>query len=372
MWVGAFMAIAALIAVAGAAYARSSRRQGKAAERTSPSDVAARLDAFWAWWRSASPRLAAAIDARKAASIVAEVGARVHAIDPRLAWETGPGLKGGRHHFALSSEGDIELRVLAERWLSRAPPADGTWEYYPARQAFPPGDGWSLGLQDPAGTKIDFAAVRVGIEVDANRELVHVRFHHPALATLDEEQRARATILTLDKLLGEDGVERWVGGIEPHGEPLSDGQPLRALAEAVEALTRTATGERFMILQGKTSDGRPMVATVNLALKRVDHLLMDEHLTVTFPLLEPTAQGVTTSGEAEVLNKLEDELMAALGHDAVYIGRETGQGRRVLHFHVAAAGPAEERTRRWAKQHGERRVSVSIEHDPRWEVLRRW
>ena len=115
-----------------------------------------------------------------------------------------------------------------------------------------------------------------------------------------------------------------------------------------------------------------MVATINLALKRIDHLPMGDHLTVTFPLATPTPQGLTTPEEAEVLNKLEDELLAALGKDAVYIGRETGQRQRVLHFHVASEGPAAERSRNWAKRHGERRAVIKTAHDPRWQVLRRW
>jgi hypothetical protein len=163
-----------------------------------------------------------------------------------------------------------------------------------------------------------------------------------------------------------------VGAITPSVDPIADGRPLDALRDAVDQLKKTATGERFAILKGKAADGQPMVATINLALKRVDHLLMDEHLTVTFPLSDPTPQGLTTPEEAEVLNKLEDELLAALGHNAVYIGRETGQRQRVLHFHVATAGPAEERTRNWAKQPRERRAVIRAEYDPRWQVLRRW
>jgi hypothetical protein len=61
----------------------------------------------------------------------------------------------------------------------------------------------------------------------------------------------------------------------------------------------------------------------------------------------------------------------ALGHDAVYIARETLEGRRVLHFHVATAGPAIARidTRseelEWAAETRSRL-------DPTWEILRRW
>src|SRR5712671_480739 len=115
------IAIAVIAAVAALGIARASAPSRSTAPRTAVGDVGARLDAFWRWWRTAAPRLAATIDTGKAAPIADEVSAQVDAIDPRLSWETGPGLKGARHHFALSSEGGIELRILTERWLSRAP-----------------------------------------------------------------------------------------------------------------------------------------------------------------------------------------------------------------------------------------------------------
>jgi uncharacterized protein DUF695 len=363
------IAIAVIAAVAALGIARASARSRNTAPRPVVGDLEARLDAFWGWWRTAAPRLAATIDAGKAASIASEVGAQVDAIDPRLSWETGPGLKGAHHHLALSPEGDIELRVLTERWLSRAPPPDKTWEHYAARQAFVPAGQWSLKL---GGVTIDPASATVVFETDAVREIVHVTLHHPGLMKLDGSERARAAFLTLDNLLGEDSIERWVGKVDTSVTALLQGKSLDALAAAVETLKKTATGDRFAVLQGKTAGGQPTFASVNLALKRLDHLLMDNHLTVTVPLQDPTPDGLTTKEEATALNALEDELLDKLGHDAVYIGRETGQGKRILHLHVSAQGPAEERARGWAKQHPGRAVEIAVRHDPRWEVLRRW
>jgi len=363
------LVVAVLTAVVAAGHVFAIRNSRKSRDQTAVGDIGVRLDAFWNWWRTAGPRLAAAIDANQATSIAEELSAKVHAIDQRLAWETGPGLKGARHHLALSSEGDIELRVLTERWMSRAPPADNNWEYYPARQAFPRP---SVKLVDAGGVIIDAANVKIGCEIDAVREVVDVNFSHPALMKLDERQRSRAALLTLDNLLGEDGVERWLGRITTSVEPIPGGKPVEELAAAVDGLKRVATGERFAIADGKTRDGQPFVATINLAVKRIDHLLMDEHLTISIMLLDPTPQGLTTSEEAGALNALEDELTASLGHDGVYIGRETGDGRRTIHFHVAAVGPAELRARAWARRHSEPRIEIALRHDPSWEVLRRW
>ncbi len=369
-WAGIAVVVLGLAATV-VAYA-SRRRRPRPPAPTGATEIGARLDAFWSWWAGAAPRIAAAYDERRGKSVAAELGARVDAIDPRLAWETGPGLHGARHHLSLSSEGDPELRVLAERWLSRAPAPDATWEYYPARQATPGDPTVSLELGDAPGVVISYPDVRVALEDDALRERIHVQFHHPSLARLPEGARTRAAFLVLDGVLGEDGVERWVGGIETSTEPLPDGKPLGALAAAVASLARTATGERFATVEGRTESGEPMIVAANLAVKRVDHLLMEQHLEVILPFREQAARGMPTPEENAAAYALEDELRALLGHDAVWLAHETGEGRRTIHFHVSGQGPAEARARAWAREHADRRISIDARHDPGWEILRRW
>jgi hypothetical protein len=354
------------------AFARTAGRDRKGAAQADLAEVGVRLDAFWTWWRSASPRVAAAFDAGQGESIVDELSARIHAIDPHLAWDTGPGLRGARHHLALSSEGDLARRVLVERWLARAPAPDAAWEYYPARQATRSDPKVSLRLHDLADIEIEFAAARVAFETDAVRELVHVTLHHPAFAKLPERERTTTAFLVLDNVLGEDEVERWLGGMLSSVEPIPDGKPLAALAEAVAALAKTATGERFATAERRTPSGQPIMAVANLALKRVDHLLMDHHLEVVMPFREQGVQGLPTGAENDALNALEDELLDSLGHDAVFVGHETGDGRRTIHLHVAGQGPAEDRTREWARKHPERPVGIDVRHDPGWEVLQKW
>src|SRR5258708_1338094 len=91
------LVIAIVAALTAAGYAHVSGKRRKPVEGISSGEVGVRLDAFWSWWRMAAPRLAATIDASQADSIAGELSAKVHAIDPRLAWETGPGLKGAHH-----------------------------------------------------------------------------------------------------------------------------------------------------------------------------------------------------------------------------------------------------------------------------------
>ncbi len=368
-WLAILAAALGLVA-AGVAYHRAARGRGSAG--ADPDGVVARIDAFWSWWHTAAPRLAAAFDQGRAASTVEELSARVDAIAPRLAWETGPGLKGARHHLALSSEGDLEVRVLIERWLARAPAPDAAWEYYPARQATPGDPKFSLTLDDVPGVTIAFADARIYFETDTAREILHVTIHHPAFAKLSDAERTRAAFLVLDDTIGEDSVERWIGTLETSVAPLPKGKPLGALEGAVRALAKSATGEQFATLEGRTTSGRPTIAVANLALKRLDHILMDHHLELVMPFREEANQRMPTGEENAALNELEDELLESLGGEAVWIGHETGDGRRTIHLHVARQGPAETRTREWARKHADRRIDIALRHDPGWEVLRRW
>ncbi|MFT3914132.1 MAG: DUF695 domain-containing protein [Anaeromyxobacteraceae bacterium] len=360
-----------LVGVVAAVWrARSSAKAGAVSMAPRPSGFTDPIDAFWAWWREAGPRLAARIDAGKAAEIEPELTQHVHAIDEGLAWETGKGLRGARHHLALSAEGDARLRVVTERWVSRAPAADAAWEYYPARQAWHT-TGARLTMHDPDFT-LEEATMRVSPTVVPEREVLDVRIYSPAFAKIPEDARLRGTYLLLDNLLGEDAVEKWLGRIEPVTEPVAPSEPLVALREQVARLASTAIGDRWVILKETDPEGAPIFHTVNLALKRVDHLLMDQHLAVTLPLKTPTAEGLTTDAEAERLNQLEDALLADLGHDAVQIGRQTGHGRRTIHLHAAAVGPAEQRARDWARGVNGYAVEIDSRPDPGWEILKRY
>jgi hypothetical protein len=293
---------------------------------------------------------------------------RVAAISDALDWEFGAGVT-SEHHLCLSAKGDPVTRVVAERWVKRGPAADATFEYYAARQ--PNRDAESAVLTIDGATAA-LGELSFAVEEDGSTERIHVRAHHPAFATLeDEDLCARILFLGLDGLLGEDGVERWIGGVEVSRTPIEGAVPYLALRARVDELSRKATGFKGAILKGER-DGRPIFITLNRALKRVDHLLLDMHVTVDVALLTPTADGLTTSDEAATLNAMEDGLFAALGDHAVSIGRETCDGLRTLHLHVTEGGPARAIIDRWAARHAERAVSVETRMDPRWDVLRRW
>jgi hypothetical protein len=317
---------------------------------------------FWSWWQDAKGRIQGGIEGGGFGDdLVAEISGRVAAIDGDLDWELGPGSR-SRHAFCLSPKGDPALRKVTERWLRAAPPPDAIWEYHPAR----PGNAQ---LED-ARLEIDGVELALGefsaaFEVDEGRELINVRCYHPAFPRMSEELRGTAAFLALDGALGEDGVERWIGGVEAADAPPDGARLMAALRAETDALAKAATGERFAVLRGQDSEGRPLFVTLNAALKRIDHLACDTHVTVDLALLEPTEHGLTTNEEAEQLDALEDEL-APLLPDAVYFGRVTHAGRRVLHYFAPGDSVGRARLDAWASGHRKRAPRVTWTDDPRW------
>ncbi|MCA9640845.1 MAG: hypothetical protein KC492_09120, partial [Myxococcales bacterium] len=120
------------------------------------------IDEFWAWWAGAAEDLASTINSKQPldGSQIEAISERVRAIDDSLAWEMGPG-RNSEHHFALSPEGDAELRVITQRWLARAPAPSANWEYYAARQGTHADPALTLTLD---GRDFEYADFRLVLE----------------------------------------------------------------------------------------------------------------------------------------------------------------------------------------------------------------
>lgn len=324
-------------------------------------DVAIR--GFWKWWQSARELVEGAVRAGTWDELAPQINARVKEIDPGLEWELGKGAH-AEHAFCLSAKGDSLLRNVAERWLREGPSSDDTWEFHAARQAHW-SEGLTLGIE---GHDVTFDALRFELEIDQSRERVHVGVYHPTMEPMAPELRTTVAFLSLDSLLGEDGVERWVGSVETLVKEPGAGVSGPALRAAVDALARGATGERFAVLEGTDPDGHPVLVTANLALKRIDHLLLDVHLAVVIALREPTSAGLTTSAEAAELDALEDALLDALGPRAVYVGRETRRSERVVHLYVDGSAGVRGSIEGWRAQPKGHEIRVILTPDPTWAL----
>ena len=323
---------------------------------------------FWAWWNKHSETYAHAFDSHQPLSdeLIEVMSERVAAIHEDLAWEFGPGVK-SRHHLCLSAAGDPVLRVVTERWLKKGPPASEVWEYYPARQSHG-SVGISLRFD---GHDIPLDKYQFAIAEDTSRELLDIQAFHPSFAAMkDEHARGQALYVSLDNLLGEDGVEQWLGTIDVVDSAPAAAASSADLRDRMNELASRAKGEGWCIMEGER-DGRPFFVTANLAVKRTANLLLEMHLTVTLPVHKPNERGLPTKEELVELDKLEDELFSTLDAHALYLGRMTGNGVRTLHFRVMEGGPAPALVERWAAKHEARHPVIAVHMDPRWEK-REW
>lgn len=324
------------------------------------------IRSFWAWWSTARERVTRAIEVERTFSddLISDISSHVDAIGD-LDWELTPG-KTARHAFCLSAKGILEERLVTELWRQRGPSADDTWEYFAARQ---PSQGTTLEIAD---VTLDRNELMVSFVVDPGRERIDGRYFHPRFKKLSEELHASALYLLLDGAFGEDGVERWLGVVEATAKKPKDAVPFSQLVDALADLERKATGEQFVIMQGRNDTGDPVFVTCNAALKHVDHLLHTMHVAVDVAIVDRTPEGLTTPADAEKLNALEDELGNALGELAVYFGRETKPGHRVMHWYAPEDSAAQAIIERWSKRHADRQPQVEWIRDPSWEFVKHY
>jgi hypothetical protein len=323
------------------------------------------IQAFWAWWSTARPRIEAAIPAGPRPDLVDEVTTHVKAIDPRLAWELGEGQRAA-HALCLTPEGDPALRVVTERWLRAAPPADATWEYHPARPASLAALGATLEI---GRRRLVPAEARLLVQVDEDRQVVDVGVHHPALRKLPRQVQPTVAYLILSWLLGEDGVERWIGEVEIHRREPGGTVTADALPEIVQALAERHPEPTWALLQGVDKHQVPPVPVLAVArrpLKRIDWPLFDLHGLVTFSLA--VARGEVDDA-FDQLERPQRELEASLGDQAVLVVRELRPDRRNLHLYCDGEGPGRELVESWRSAQGQP-VTVSWEPDPAWDAVR--
>ena len=312
------------------------------------------IPAFWSWWSTARDRVAAAIEAGDPGRMVAEISKAVDAIDPRLAWELGPG-RTARHGLVVTPEGDPAVRAAALRWLQAAPPVDGTWEYHASRQAS------VLGRLAMGGVDVDLTAYRAIASWDEARERVDVRLWHPALADATDQLRQHVAFLFLDNLLGEDDVERWIGSIDPLEAPIEGRTPDELRAEVARRATE-ATGESWIL--GQRPDGALVVA--NAAAKPIDHPFAATRLTITVE--EGMEQFAGTERKADI-EAAEDRLVEALAPvGVVQLGHVTERRRRRSYLMCRDGAAARAIAGDWATTVPDIRPKVDVAADPGWTV----
>ncbi|WAP53237.1 hypothetical protein OL239_09470 [Arthrobacter sp. ATA002] len=237
------------------------------------------IDNFWTWWTSgAGSRFSAAAATGHWGSLPAEMEERLAAVHPDLAWDTAPG-RTSRHLLAVSSEGDPVLRRIAELWLRRAPRADGEWEFAAARQPVPGVAGQSLEID---GRSFSLGSARFGLREDSRTGRFDVVIHHPLFTAVAEGRSRQICFLLLDWLLGEDGVTRWIGAVEPAAAGAAADVAAGELLAAVTAAAASAPAG-WVLLNGTTQDGGPVMVAARRPLRWIDYPTFDLHTRVRLP-----------------------------------------------------------------------------------------
>ncbi|GIJ49017.1 hypothetical protein Val02_59030 [Virgisporangium aliadipatigenens] len=330
--------------------------------RLAPAEAVA---AFWQWWPQVRPRVEAAVQTGDWGTIADEVSERVNALDPELEWEFSSG-SSSAHALVVTPCGDAKLRATAARWLAGAPAPDATWEFHASRQPDPAALEAEMQI---GGAELPLADLRYVFEVDEDRPVVSVHVHHPMFGALPEQVRTQVAFLSLDWLLGEDGVETWIQGVEaavaPPPADAHTGAALKATVDGIAAAHR----EPVWALLSAEDRGMPVIATVQMPLRPVRFPRFDTHVAVTLPFKRMNEGGLPVEGSLDALRALEDDITAALDGDGDLLAHETSRGVRKLHYYVDGGTGAAQVVERRAAAWSEGKVRCARSYDPEFDGL---
>ena len=124
--------------------------------------------------------------------------------------------------------------------------------------------------------------------------------------------------------------------------------------------------DRWIYIEG-TRDGRAYAASARVPLDRTAWPEFDHHVAIEVGYAPQWRTGLPKPKELERLQDLEDRMMGNMHGHGVFIGSETCDGRRTMHFFVRGAGPLVEMYRERERRGRERGVAVAVAHDPAWE-----
>ncbi|MEU8359619.1 DUF695 domain-containing protein [Nonomuraea sp. NPDC048882] len=323
---------------------------------------------FWTWWQETRPNLDSLVAAGEAEGLEEWLAPAVAAIHPGLVWEVAPG-RAAAHALVVTAAGDAELRSLAHRWAKAAPPADLLWEFHPSRQANPQAMELTL---DVGGFEFALDKLMLGLRVPRDQARVDVSAYHPIFGELDEDTRLEAVLLALDWLLGEDDVARWVGEITAATFQPIDAVAAVHLPAVVADVASGHSEEEWLLMEGQTGGGAPLVATVRHPLRPVDHPLFDQHIMITLPYAHRDENGLPVGDSLAALRDFEERLAARLlklRDDAVLAAHLSAEGHRIIHVYADPTGEAAIHAKElivgW--EEGEPRVDVSA--DPAWTAV---
>ena len=305
---------------------------------------------FWAVWPRLAPLLESELSGGRYGEGTEALTDLVEAIDPALEWDLLPGREAA-HALCLSTSADLSLRPLAERWLQVAPPAGAVWEYHAARIPVEPA------VVQVSEVGIDPLEVTVVIEPDLSTEELHLTVGHRRFGLMDEALQLQVVFRLLDDLLGEDGLETWVGSVDVVPHRLSWGVPFVDLAGEVDRLAESATGKKWELMDREDYELGESHVFINRALKRLHFLDMENIVILSIE---------TSTPDDPLLRQVEEDLAASLRTEGVIFAHQVFDAFTEIYAY-AAPGTEEalaELEDRWRPVV----YNVVVDPDPAWDT----
>lgn len=339
---------------------------GGGKSRPPPMALPDAIEAFWTWWAEHREQLDATVTSGLTPALIEGMSARVDALHADLGWEFSKG-DGSQHALTVTGNGDRKLRLIAEKWRIAGPGNDEVWSFHTAK---PPLGASALAMTalQIGPHELTFGDVRVGLGDNADgQSSLDVRVWHPCFDDLPDPVRGQITFIILDSALGEDGVERWLGAIEPVRSEPDNAVDLAELRRRTEALAAIPE-QNWMVGQGPDArTGQPCVYVLDGHVKAWDHPRYETFVRIRLPYAENDGGMPADPEVVPVFDALEESLLAAVGTDAAYLGRRTGAGERQLFLYVDGAADTAGQIQTWAEGCG-RPCHVDVEADPMWEL----
>ncbi len=198
-------------------------------------ELTRRIDAWWSAFAKKTEDLTGLFSQRIKWDLPAWMERHLQAIHPKLMWEYGPAAKGKGHRLVITPESARHLRPLTAAILDKAPTIPG-WEFYGYRLP----ESVEMAEQT-VSARTSGSLEDVGVEVQVGEfHLIDLLYRSPRTSGEDDEQARNDAFVATETLLGEEVLDKWIGGIEvgPLTKRKSSSKllPLNRLTETVDAL----------------------------------------------------------------------------------------------------------------------------------------
>jgi hypothetical protein len=209
----------------------------------------ARVQQFWKWFEAEAPRISRMIDDGHAASLASEMSAHFDAMLAGPAWEFGESTGSEMHELTLTGEGNRHMQFLTAYWKSMAPAIAG-WTFHAARQPSKNPGARPLQLGDK---EIKLPEFLFAPTINDESQQVDLRLWHPDLSDLPEREQWLAIFIALDELLGEFGVQQWIGAIDLSDKPAKDARSISELPSYIKQVAGKTGWEKQSPLESFTT-----------------------------------------------------------------------------------------------------------------------